>query len=136
MRKAQVSIEYLIIIGFVTMISIPMLIIYYDYTTTSNSEIISKQVNNVAQKIVDSAEEVYYLGEPSQTTINAYIPENIEEATIELKKEIVFKVRTKNGLINVIQSSAVNITGSLPITQGKHVITLKAQESDVLVSYN
>lgn len=135
MSKAQVSVEYVIIMGFVAVISIPLIIIYYDYTAASNDEIISRQIYQVAQKIVDAAESVYYLGEPSQTTLKVHIPNQIVQATIEQEKEIVFKMRTKAGITDIVQVSSVNITGSLPITQGIHYITVKAEEGKVSLSY-
>ena len=112
-----------------------MIIIYYDYTATSNDEIISRQIYQVAQKIVDEAETVYYLGEPSQTKIKVHIPNQIVAASIEQEKEVVFKMRTKTGISDIVQVSSVNITGNLPITQGIHYITIQAQEGEVLVSY-
>lgn len=133
--KAQISVEYMIIMGFVAVISIPLIIIYYDYTAASNEEIISRQILNIAQKIVDTAESVYYLGEPSQTTIKAYIPSHISEATIEQEKEIVFRMRTQTGITDIVQVSSVNITGTLPATQGIHYITVKAEGGKVSVSY-
>jgi len=133
--KAQISVEYMMIMGFVAVISIPLIIIYYDYTAASNEEIISRQILNIAQKIVDTSESVYYLGEPSQTTIKAYIPSHISEVIIEQEKEIVFKVRTQTGITDIVQVSSVNITGSLPATQGTYYITVKAEGGKVSVSY-
>jgi len=135
MSRAQVSMEYIMIMGFVIIISIPLIIIYYDYTASSNDEIISRQIYQVAQKIIDAAESVYYLGEPSQTTLKVHIPNQIVEATIEQEKEIVFKMRTKSGITDIVQVSSVNITGTLPVTQGIHYITAKAEEGKVSVSY-
>jgi len=133
--KAQISVEYMIIMGFVAVISIPLVIIYYDYAAASNEEITSRQLLSIAQKVVDTAESVYYLGEPSQTTLKVYIPGQISEATIEQEKEIVFKVRTQTGITDIVQVSSVNITGTLPATQGVHYITVKAEGGKVSVSY-
>jgi uncharacterized protein (UPF0333 family) len=135
MSKAQISVEYALIMGFVVVISIPLVMIYYDYTALSNDEIIAGQVNRIAQKIVDTAETVYYLGEPSQTTLKVYIPHGIAAASIEQEKEVVFKLRGKTGISDIVHISSVNITGTLPTTQGIHRITLKAQQNKVLVSY-
>jgi len=135
MSKAQISVEYLLIIGFVAVISIPLIIIYYDYTATSNDKIISAQIFQVAQKIVDTAESVYYLGEPSQTTLKVYIPDQVAQATIEQEREVVFKMETKAGISDIVQVSSVNITGALPTTQGIYYITVKAEEDQVLLSY-
>ena len=133
--KAQISVEYAIIMGFVAVISIPLVVIYYDYAAASNEEIMSRQLLNIAQKVVDTSESVYFLGEPSQTTLKVHIPNLVSEAIIEQEREIVFKMRTKTGITDIVQVSSVNITGTLPATQGIHYITVKAEGGKVSVSY-
>ena len=134
MSKAQVSVEYLLIIGFVVIITIPLIILYYNYTADSSDEIITSQINQIANKIVDAAESVYFLGEPSQTTINVYIPSQITGASLD-NKEVLFNVSTKGGISDIVKVSSVDLTGSLPITQGTYSITIKARETDVEISY-
>tara|TARA_Y100000310_G_scaffold255534_2_gene263038 strand:- start:2637 stop:3056 length:420 start_codon:yes stop_codon:yes gene_type:complete len=133
-KEAQISVEYLIIIGFVTVITIPLIIIYYTFTQESGEEIASTQISQIAKKIVDSAESVYYLGEPSQTTLRVNIPDNV--ALVNLSNyEVVFKMRTKLGEVDIVQSSSVNITGSLPINKSSYILTFKAASDFVNVSY-
>jgi len=132
--KSQVSVEYLMIMGFVTLITIPLVFLFYKYTAESSDEIITYQVNQIANKIVDAAESVYFLGKPSQTTIKVNIPNQIAEASLQ-NREVYFKVKVKNGYYDVLQVSSVNITGTLPNTQGIHHIILKAEEGYVQVSY-
>lgn len=136
MSKGQVSVEYLMIIGFVTVISVPFLLIYYDYISKSQDEINTQQINNIANKVVDVAESVYFLGEPSQTTIRVFVPSNVKDASILNEKEVQYRVSTTAGLTEIVQVSSVNLTGSLPITEGIHVITVKAEGSKVSISYD
>ena len=132
--KSQVSIEYLMIMGFVVVMTIPLLVLYYTYTTNSRDEIITSQVNQIATRIVDATESVYFLGEPSQTTIRVYIPNQIKGASLD-NKEILFNVSTRTGVSEIVQISSVNLTGSLPINQSTYSITLKARSTDVEISY-
>ena len=132
--KSQVSVEYMLIIGFVTVITIPLIIIYYTFTQESGDEITSVQIVQVAKKIVDAAETVYYLGEPSQTTLKVNIPGNVILATLS-NKEVVFKIKTKSGVVDIVQSSSVNITGSLPTNKSTYTITVKSISNYVEVSY-
>ena len=135
-KEAQISIEYMMIMGFVTIITIPLIIIYYNFTQDSNDEIISTQINQVAKKVVDAAESVYYLGEPSQTNLRVNIPDNIVMANLSAGYEVVFKIRTKAGRADIVQNSPVNITGSLPTNKGTYTITIKAKSDHVEVSYS
>ena len=139
--SGQVSIEYMIIIGFVTVITIPLIIIYHSFIQESNDEITSTQVSQIAKKIVDAAESVYYLGEPSQTTLKVNIPDNVvavdlEKGSLETSYyEVIFNISTKSGIAEIVQNSPVNITGSLPVNKGTYTITVKAKPDYVEVSY-
>jgi len=133
-KEAQVSVEYMFLIGFVTVITIPLIIISQSFIQESGEDITSTQIQQVAKKIVDSAESVYYLGEPSQTTLRVNIPNNIILANIS-NYEVVFKMKTKAGNVDLVQSSSVNITGSLPVNKGTYRILLKAKSDHVEVSY-
>ena len=134
-KEAQISVEYMFLIGFVTVIAIPLIVIYHSFTQQSGEEITSSQINQVAKNIVDTAESVYYLGEPSQTSLKVNIPDNVVLADLSAGYEIVFKVRTNSGRSDIVQNSAVNITGSLPTAKGIYTITVKAKSDHVEVSY-
>ena len=124
-RKSQISVEYLLIIGFVVIILVPLVILYETYTSNSSDEIINSQIIQIERKIVDAAESVYFFGVPSQTTIKVYIPKKIERFSLD-NKEIALNVSTRNGIVEIVQVSSVNLNGSLPKSQGVYSITLKA----------
>lgn len=133
-RDAQISVEYMMIIGFATVITIPLIIIYYSFTQESDDEIASAQILQVTKKIVDAAESVYYLGEPSQTTLKVNIPANLISANLS-GNEVVYKIKSKSGEADIVQSSSINISGSLPIKKGAYTITIKAKSNYVNISY-
>lgn len=133
--KSQVSVEYMLIMGFAALMTIPLLLIYYAYTSDSSDTVATSQALQIARKIADSSESVYYLGKPSQTTLKLNFPERIESTSLS-NKEVVFKMKTKNGVTDIVEVSSVNITGTLPTTQGIHIITIKAEGGYVQVSSN
>ena len=135
-KEAQISVEYMIIIGFVTVITIPLIIIYYTFTQESSDEIASTQIIQIAKKIVDASESVYYLGEPSQTTLRINMPDNVLLANFSSGKEVVFRIRTsKGGEADIVQTTSVNITGNLSTNKGTYTITVKAMSDYVNVTY-
>ena len=134
-KEAQISMEYMLLIGFVTVMTIHLIIIYFTFTQQSGDEIRSTQVLEISKKIVDAAESVYYLGEPSQTTLRVNIPSNIVDINLSSGKEIIFKIKTGSGIVDIVQSTSVNITGSLPTNKSTYRITLKAKSNYVEVSY-
>jgi len=134
-KDAQVSVEYMVIIGFVTVITIPLIIIYYTFTQQSNEEITSSQISQIAKKIVDAAESVYYIGEPSQTALRINMPDNVILANLSSGKEIVFKIRSGTGEADIVQTALINISGELPTNKGTYIITVKAMSDYVNASY-
>jgi len=134
-KRSQISVEYMMIIGFVTLITVPLILIYHSFMQDSRDDINSVQVQQIAQKIVDAAESVYYLGEPSQTTLSVNIPDSIILVNLTAGYEIVFKIKTSSGAADIVQSSSVNITGSLPINKSAYAIILTAKSDHVKVSY-
>lgn len=133
--KAQVSVEYMLIMGFITLMTIPLLIIYYTYTSSSSDSVATSQAMQIARKIVDSSESVYYLGKPSQTTLKLSFPSNIQSTSLS-NKEVVFKIKIQNGIADIVQISAVNMSGNLPTSPGIHVITVKAEDGYVQITSN
>ncbi|MBU3941672.1 MAG: hypothetical protein KKF74_02055 [Nanoarchaeota archaeon] len=132
-KNAQVSVEYVIIIGFSLLITIPLILIFYEHTRTTSDQVISSQVDQIARKIVDNSESVYYLGEPSKTRIKVYMPENIEEAIIS-NKEVTFRVKTKSGVTDISHISSVNVSGYIAITPGIHYISIESKGDYVWLS--
>lgn len=125
--------EYVIIVGFILVIMIPLILIFYEYTSSTNDQVITSQVDMIAKKVVDSAESVYYLGEPSKTRIKVYMPTNVEDIII-YNKEIVFKVKTRSGITDISQLSSVNISGNISATKGIHYISIESKGDYVWVS--
>jgi hypothetical protein len=133
MKRGQASIEFLTIFGFVFLMTIPLIIIFFDQTGIIQDGIAENQIKNIATKIADKAEAVYYAGEPSKTTIKAYFPQRIQSITI-LSKDIVINYTTAKNTIHTIESmSIVNLTGNLSSVQGTHYITLEASGGTVLI---
>src|SRR3989344_1176091 len=95
--KSQVSVEYIMIIGFVLVTIVPMVLIYYNYSNETRESVATSQALNIARKIADSAESVYYLGRPSQITLRMNFPENIVSTNLS-NSEVLFKISTSNGV--------------------------------------
>ncbi|MFC1741327.1 hypothetical protein ACFL3V_02220 [Nanoarchaeota archaeon] len=125
--------EYLIIVGFVAVIVIPMILIFYTYADRTQDEVVSNQVQKIGLKIGDSAEAMYYLGEPSRTRVRAYFPKNINNITIG-NNEITFMIRTKSGLDHIVIYSTVPVSGSLDIHSGYHNINVRSKGNYVEIT--
>jgi hypothetical protein len=132
--KAQVAMEYMITMGFVLAALSALIVVYYVYTQGSTEELTASQLSKIAKDVVDSAEEVYYLGKPSQVSMRVYIPERLESATVS-GKQLVLVMRTDQGPAEIVESSAVNISGGFPLNEGVYLLTVKAADGYANVSY-
>lgn len=133
--KSQVSVEYMLIMGFAALMTVPLLLIYYTYSSSTSDSVATSQALQIARKIVDASESVYYLGKPSQTTLKLNFPDKIYSTNLS-DKEVVFKIKIKNEVTDIVQLSSVNMNGSLPTTQGIHIITIKAEDGYVKITSN
>ena len=101
MHKSQISVEYMLIIGFAMLMTTPLLLIYYTYSSDSSDSVATGQALQIARTIADSSESVYYLGKPSQTTLKLNFPDRISSASVS-DREVVFKMKTRSGITDVV----------------------------------
>ncbi len=78
-KKAQVSIEYTLIIGLILFALTLAVGVAFFYSTTAKHQITMNQIEKVGKKISETADSVYYLGNPSQVTLDLTMPESINE---------------------------------------------------------
>jgi len=133
MKRGQISTEYLLIVGFVTFVVLAILGIAFIYTSAIKDNIKIKQVNDFANKLISSAESVFYSGEPSKIKIAGYIPEGVNEIQIN-GNNIIFNVTTNTGENIIIFTSNVVIEGTIQSSAGVKVIDLIAQDDRVVIS--
>ncbi len=132
--KAQVSIEYMILIGFVTFGIVSIVIIAFFYSAVVKDEIRNNQISVFANKIVSESERVFYAGAPSKRTLFVYIPEGVQ--AIEIKdKSLIINYTGRPGITAVKEFTAnVNLTGSVPTSPGLKRLTITAQDDKTQIS--
>ncbi len=130
---AQVSVEFLFVVGFAFLMTIPLIIIFYQQSENLDREITASQVDKVASEIRDAADEVYYLGEPSKKTITVYVPESVRFITLDNDK-IIFNVSSASGEYQVVKWCAANLIGSIKQHKGIHVVRVQAMTNYVNIT--
>src|SRR3989344_4511936 len=95
-KKAQTAVEYMIIISFVTFAVIATLSLSFFYVGLIRDRIILNQVENFAIQLINSAESVFFAGEPSKTTVSFYLPEGVKAIEI-LSNQVVITTQTSSG---------------------------------------
>ena len=133
--RSQISVEYMLVMGFAALLTVPLLLIYYTYSADSTDAVATSQALQISRKIIDASESVYYLGKPSQTTLKLNFPDGIKSTNVS-GSEVVFKIKTQAGISEVVQVSLVNMSGTLPASAGIHVVTVKAEDGYVQITSN
>jgi hypothetical protein len=131
--KSQISFEYLIIMGFITFVIILVLAIALFYSGGVKDRIKITQMTDCANKIISTAESVFYSGYPSIATISCYLPEGIQDPIIIEGKELVFTLQTSTGKPTTSFASNVQLAGYIMATPGLKKIRLEANIHGELV---
>jgi len=132
-KRGQISIEYMIVVGFVTFLVIGMLGLGLFYSGQIKDTVKLNQVQAFADKIIASSESVFYAGEPSQTTLRVFLPNNVENIDI-LANDLVLDVSTSSGVAKIAFSSDVTLEGSLSSSGGVRNILIVAKSDKVTLS--
>ena len=96
--KGQFAMEHILTIAFAMLMIIPITYMFYSYSDSQSNELIYTRVYNIGNKIVDNAESIYYLGEPSKITLKENFPERISRIYIDpaAPRELIFEVTDSN----------------------------------------
>jgi uncharacterized protein (UPF0333 family) len=124
--RAQISMEFLMVVGFAFLMTVPLVIIFYQQSQNLTTEVSASQVDKIASEIRDAADEVYYLGTPSKKTITVFMPETIKSIIIDNTTKIIFWVDSPNGDYEVVKWTVANLTGSLMNYSGIHHISAES----------
>ena len=132
-KRAQVSMEYLIIVGFVTFIIIGILGLAFIYSGSIKDSIKVNQITGFASKIISTSESIFYAGYPSKATIPVYLPEGVENISLS-GDSLIIEFQTSTGKNKISFSSNVPITGLITTGQGIKKIRILAEQNNVNVS--
>ncbi|MEM7826462.1 MAG: hypothetical protein QW451_02430 [Candidatus Aenigmatarchaeota archaeon] len=131
--KAQIALEYLIIISFALMVLVPYTLYLQNVSRDVSEENDLAIASSMVQKIGQMADWVHSQGSPARASILIQIPRNVEEISFE-GKQMTWKVRTRAGISEIYYISSANLTGSLPTTPGYYEVLVQAIERGVNVS--
>ncbi|MBI4151050.1 hypothetical protein HY492_02910 [Candidatus Woesearchaeota archaeon] len=131
--RAQASMEYLILIGFILALVVPLIAVFYSKSSETTTQVNTQQAHALGQKIADTAESVYYLGQPSKLEFRANVPDNINSVTFT-NKAIIFVMDVSPGTTDIVVPTTVNLTGTMSITPGVHMITVENRGGYVFVN--
>lgn len=80
-KSGQAAVEYIFIISIALLLLVPGTMIFYRYSSDSQSSLSHSQVFKIGNDIVDTAELMYSMGVAWQT-VEVSFPGNIEKVTV------------------------------------------------------
>ena len=133
MKRGQVSLEYMMVVGFTLLMIMPIVAIYGIEKSSIENKVNTRQAHTIARQLADASEKVYYLGEPAKTTLKVYMPSHVETVSIG-NREIVFVMDIDGTSTEIVADSAVNISGTVSPKQGIQYIEVAAQGYEVNIT--
>jgi|SRR3989344_213137 len=132
-KKNQAGVEYMIIIGFVTLAVLSILALSTIYSNQTKDKIRLNQVESFGNQLINNAETVFFSGEPSEVTVNLYIPDGVSKIEI-ISNSLVMTTRTSSGTNIMSFDSMVPIQNViLSPTEGIKSLSIKAREEYVVI---
>ncbi len=121
MRKAQSSVETLIVLGIASAMLLPAAYMFYSFLLHSTAEIVEAQVNSIGHSFLENANLVYNYGTNAKVTAEYEFPDRILNMTLE-KNRLVFYVDLGTGERSYEYPFSHNVTGTFnesAYSQGK-----------------
>lgn len=133
--RGQISIEYVMIVGFSLLIIIPAILAAIGTTQLHESRITESQLEQIAFTIVTTADEIAFEGPPAKRTIRVYFPKGLENVTVS-ERTIIFTYQSGPGTRDVVLSSAyANLSWTLGTPgQGYRTIILTSTPTEVIIT--
>lgn len=126
-KKAQISVEFLVVIGLVLMMLAPLWFSLYRGIADEQESLRISSAKTALSRIARAAELVYIQGEPAETTISVSFPSGIANTSIG-NNETLIRLSYKSTFIDVVEPTKTNIMGVLPNSSGIHKIRIRAME--------
>ncbi len=116
--RGQISIEYILILGFLFAILIPGILFFYSYSRSSASGVESGQYAKLGQQMLSTALESASQGQGSWLTLDADIPKSVADITVVSGgAELVISYQTGDGSSEAVFFSDTTLSANNATTQ-------------------
>ena len=132
-KRGQVAFEYLIIFGLSVALTLPLIVIFITQSQYLQADIAQAQIEKISFELETAAKEVYFLGEPSQKTVELRFPQGINTVTVG-PNGINFNIQLVDNNYDIYTDFPMNVSGTLSDSQGLKVILVQARDGRVELS--
>lgn len=124
--KAQAALEYMMIVGMVMTILVPIVLYSYQYNETTTR---ASQASLAASQISSAADSLYAQGPGAKASLDVFLPSGYSAQSYASGNILDIKVYTPSGFNDFLETTKANLTGSLPAESGQKRILLVMLDS-------
>ncbi|MBU0456956.1 MAG: hypothetical protein KKD75_02315 [Nanoarchaeota archaeon] len=129
MKKAQVGIEYLVILGAILIILIPL----FFYAISKSSENIRiSQAEDAVNSLAKAADEVYSLSPGTKKYVWVNIPSGVEASQVSAT-EITLTIEIYGNTSDFTAFTKASMAGEIPTAKGTYKIPVELLESGIVL---
>ncbi len=100
-NKSQVSMEF-VLISFISMVLlIPVIFMFFNYTSSTSRDIILAQAHKAGRAMVDVSEQVWSYGRGGIQTVEVTLPKNIVNISTELNTTLVMETTLRGDVVAI-----------------------------------
>ena len=138
MRRGQVAIEYMMIVGLVLLVLIP--VAYYSLKEIQTSTI-QNSAEDAVRTLAIAADEVYALGPGSRKLVEVNVPEGVVQVEIGCpgtcqeieERKIMLTISIYGNEADIFARAKSQVQGSISISSGRKSVEVVACESYVSI---
>ncbi|MFT4310668.1 MAG: hypothetical protein ACMXYC_03475 [Candidatus Woesearchaeota archaeon] len=91
-KWAQVSMEYLIIIGIASLIIIPSLYLFYRHNQETTFVVSTARAGVLGNEIIKESQQLYFMGREARNTISFNMPDHVHNISIYNRSELIISL--------------------------------------------
>jgi hypothetical protein len=116
-RKAQAAMEYMMVAGFIGIVIIPAMFLFYSYAADTSKQIDQAQIEKFGREVIVAAETVHALGAPSRIVIEERLPPGVQSMGIAYDEgsgvyDLWIAAGSEQALTNYSFITSANIAGA------------------------
>lgn len=124
-NKAQMSTEYMILMGLILVVTIPLL---YYAMRESNINVQLNQAEGSVNTLARAADTVYSIGPGTIKYVWINMPGGVRAYSLE-NKTVLIKLYIFKGVSDVFAETKAELTGVIPISKGQHRVKVEMLET-------
>lgn len=133
--KGQIALEYLIMVGLLMLVLVPVWAYVNSASTEEKLEARATGAKYAAQRIAESADAVYVQGPPAKLSIYVNVPEGTQAITFS-GHEVSFRIASAGGYSDAFAQTLGELQGNVSTSAGQKKIVVEATDNFVNVTSN